>query len=148
MKAQFLLVVVLVLWSFTALAQKDQVYSTSQGAIKGYDPVAYFEASKPVKGQKDITYQWHGATWHFANAANREAFQANPEAYAPQFGGYCAYAVSEGYTAKIEPEAWKIVDGKLYLNYNLSIQQKWEATQAERIKNAEANWPAVLEDGK
>jgi len=144
MKIKCLLIVLLALWSFSAIAQKDQVYSNSQGAIKGYDPVAYFKASKPVKGKEGISYQWKGANWHFASEENRDAFKANPEAYAPQFGGYCAYAVSEGYTAKIEPEAWKVVNGKLYLNYNLNIKKKWEANQAERIKKAEANWPAAL----
>jgi YHS domain-containing protein len=140
-----LITVMMVTWSFTASAQKDYVYSNSKGAIKGYDPVAYFEESKPVKGAEDITYEWKGATWHFASESNRDMFKADPEAYAPQFGGYCAYAVSQGATAKIEPEAWKIVDGKLYLNYDLDIKKKWEANQASYIEKAEANWPSVLE---
>jgi len=128
----------------TSLAQKPPVYSTSAGAIKGYDPVAYFEEGKPVKGSDEITYEWNGATWHFSTSEHKNAFEENPEKYAPQFGGYCAYAVSKGSTAKIEPDAWKIVDGKLYLNYDQGIKKRWEADQANYIEKANANWPEVL----
>jgi len=124
----------------------DPVYSDWRGrAIKGYDPVAYFTQGAPVEGRKEFSAEWQGATWQFASAANREAFLSEPERYAPQYGGYCAYAVSQGYTAKIEPEAWKIVDGKLYLNYSLGVQRQWEARQAEYIVAADRNWPGVLE---
>ncbi|MGD1893307.1 MAG: YHS domain-containing (seleno)protein, partial [Cyclobacteriaceae bacterium] len=115
-----------------------------KGAIQGYDPVAYFTDQKPVKGSDEHTYEWKGATWYFASAENVQAFEANPEQYAPQYGGYCAYAVANGYTAKIDPEAWKIVDGKLYLNYNKKVQADWEANQANFIQQANQNWPKVL----
>lgn len=112
-------------------------------AIKGYDPVAYFEQSQPVPGNPQFTHQWSNATWRFSSAANRDKFAANPEQYAPQFGGYCAWAVSKGYTADTDPAAWKIIGGKLYLNYNKSIQKKWEDGVTQRIADAEKNWPAL-----
>lgn len=122
----------------------DPVNKAGRGvALKGYDPVAYFTAGKPVKGAADFSHEWMGATWRFSSAANRAQFQANPEKYAPQFGGYCAWAVSHGYTADIDPEAWKVVDGKLYLNYNKSVQRKWEQDQRNRIEEANRNWPRL-----
>ena len=112
-------------------------------AIKGYDPVAYFKQGAPVKGTPQFAQQWMGATFLFANAENRDLFAASPEKYAPSYGGYCAYAVSEGHTANIDPEAWKIVDGKLYLNYSKGVQKKWEKDQESRIMRADKNWPAL-----
>ena len=101
----------------------DPVYSDWLGkAIKGYDPVAYFTEGKPVEGSSDFTAEFDGATWYFASAQNRDAFVADPDKYAPQYGGYCAYAVANGSTAKIDPEAWSVVDGKLYLNYSNPVQ--------------------------
>jgi YHS domain-containing protein len=113
-------------------------------AVQGYDPVAYFKDGKPVKGAKEFSMTWMGAEFRFASAANRDAFKKNPEAYAPQYGGYCAWAVSQGYTAKGDARNWKIVDGKLYLNYNTSVQKKWEGDIPGFIASADANWPEVL----
>ena len=113
-------------------------------AVQGYDPVAYFNEGKPVKGDKDFSTEYQGATFRFASAANRDKFVKSPQAYAPQYGGYCAWAVSQGYTAKGDARNWKIVDGKLYLNYNTSIQKKWEADVPGFIKAANTNWPGVL----
>ena len=120
----------------------DAVYSTASGALDGHDPVAYFTEAKPVKGQADLNADWNGATWHFASAANREAFQQAPEKYAPQFGGYCAYGWSdgEGHPVPTEPDAWSIVDDKLYLNYNLEVQKMWKEKQAELIVQAGQNY--------
>ena len=121
------------------------VYSTFLGgAIRGYDPVAYFTESKPVQGKRAFSHKWKGATWYFASEKNRDMFRATPEKYAPRYGGYCAYAVSQGYTASIVPEAWKIVDGKLYLNYSLGVQQTWEQDIPGHIKSADKNWPRLL----
>nr|WP_275668603.1 YHS domain-containing (seleno)protein [Hwanghaeella grinnelliae] len=132
--------------SAPAQAAEDPVFQSFLGtAINGYDPVAYFTEDKPVEGSSDHAYHWNGAEWHFASAENLETFKADPEKYAPQYGGYCAYAVSEGYTAKTEPDAWKIVDGKLYLNYNKDVQEKWAQDISGRIANADKNWPKVLE---
>ncbi len=129
----------------SSYAQKSPVFSTKAGAIKGYDPVAYFKSGDPTQGSEEFSYDWMDATWHFSSEENLELFKENPEAFAPQFGGYCSYAVSQGYTYRVSPEAWKIVDGKLYLNYSQGIKKKWEANQSEFIKLANANWPKVLE---
>ncbi len=112
-------------------------------AIKGYDAVAYFTEGRPVKGLSSFVHVWNGATWQFSSEANRELFKADPAKYAPQFGGYCAWAVSKNYTADTEPEAWKIVDGKLYLNYNKDIQKKWEVDTLQRIEAGVKNWPGL-----
>ena len=113
-------------------------------AIKGTDPVAYFTQGRPVKGSKAHEYQWNGARWWFASAENREKFAKAPEDYAPRYGGYCAWAVSQGYTADIDPAAWKIVNGKLYLNYSKSVQKQWMADMEALIVTADGNWPRLL----
>lgn len=115
-------------------------------AVKGYDVVAYFEDGKAMPGAKDFTHTWQKIEWRFASAAHRDLFAAAPEKYAPQFGGYCAWAVSQGYTAAIDPEAWKVVGGKLYLNYDKKVQAKWEQDQAALIAKADQNWPKLLAD--
>ena len=114
-------------------------------AVKGYDTVAYFTDGKPVKGSKKFTHAWKGAEWRFASAEHRDLFAADPEKYAPQYGGYCAWAVSQGSTAGIDPKAWKIVDGKLYLNYSSKIQKKWEADIPGHIDAADGHWPKLLQ---
>ncbi|MEE8310160.1 MAG: YHS domain-containing (seleno)protein [Hyphomicrobium sp.] len=114
-------------------------------AVGGYDPVAFFTDGKPAKGNKDLTTNYDGATWRFASAANRDAFQADPVKYAPQYGGYCAYAVSKGSTAKGDPQAWTVHDGKLYLNYNKNVRAMWAKDIPGNVKKGDANWPAVLE---
>ncbi len=127
-------------------AATEPVYQTFFGtAIDGTDPVAYFTEGRPVEGSSDFTYEWKGATWRFASAANRDKFIAEPERYAPQYGGYCAWAVAQGSTASTDPEAWKIVDGKLYLNYDQDVQAKWEGDIPGNISAADGNWPKVLE---
>jgi YHS domain-containing protein len=129
----------------TALAAEAPVYSSFLGgAIRGYDPVAYFTQSKPVEGSSRYQLEYMGAVWKFASAENKVAFEAMPERYAPQYGGYCAYAVSRGYTASIDPEAWTIVDGKLYLNYSKSVRATWSQDIPGNIAKADSNWPAVL----
>ena len=127
-----------------AEAQEPAVFSGGGAAINGYDPVAYFTDGAPVKGDAAFTTMWNGADWRFASAANQAAFEANPDAYAPQYGGYCAYAVANGYTAKTDPDAWSIVDGKLYLNYSRRVRGLWERDVPGHVASADANWPAVL----
>lgn len=117
------------------------IYKSSDGlAVSGYDTVAYFKENKPVEGKAEFSTEWNGAKWQFSSAENRDAFQKNPEKYAPQYGGYCAYAVSQGYTASADPQAWKIVDGKLYVNYNKSVKEKWEQDIPNYIASANKNW--------
>lgn len=127
-----------------ATALQPRVYSYEGLAIRGADPVAYFTEGAAVKGSADFEYTWNGATWHFSSAANLDTFKANPEAYAPQYGGYCAKAVSEGNLASIDPEAWRIVDGKLYLQYSPAVQDQWSADVAGSIANGDRNWDGVL----
>src|SRR5581483_7837969 len=127
-----------------AESKADPIDKDARGvAIKGYDPVAYFTQSKPVKGTPAFTYQWMNATWWFVTAENRDEFARNPEKFAPQYGGYCAYGVSQGHTVTIDPEAWKIVDGKLYLNYSQGVKKTWSVAIPKHIDEANRNWPGL-----
>ena len=118
-----------------------RIFIDDQGlAIRGTDPVAYFTESRPVAGSPEFSYTWNEATWQFSSAENRDKFAENPEQYAPQYGGFCAWAVSQGKTATTDPEAWKIVDGKLYLNYSRERQEAWEEDIPGNIEKADANW--------
>jgi len=125
--------------------KSNQVFYQQRGvAIKGTDTVAYFTEGKAVKGDKKYSYQWGNTTWWFQNEENRDLFAQNPEKYAPQFGGFCAWAVSQNYTASIDPQAWKIVGGKLYLNYNKSVQRTWSQDIQGNITKGDRNWPSIL----
>ncbi len=132
--------------SADGFAAQSKIYSNSSTgiAINGYDPVAYFTENKPVEGSADISALWKGAKWHFASDKNRQTFLAMPDKYAPQYGGYCAFAVSYGSTATTVPEAWSIVDGKLYLNNSLGVRSRWNTDIPGYIKQANKNWPNVL----
>jgi hypothetical protein len=132
--------------SATTVAADTPAVNTSRGnlALHGYDAVAYWSEGKPVQGLPSFEYRWMNAVWRFANAQHRDQFVKEPERYAPQFGGYCAYAVSLGKTADIDPQAWRIVDGRLYLNYSLSIKRLWEQDVPGNIVKARQHWPAVL----
>jgi len=114
-------------------------------AAEGYDVVAYFTVGQAVEGSKDFVHEWNGSKWRFASDENRQMFAANPEKYAPQYGGYCAYAVSKGYTASVDPEAFSVVDGKLYLNYSQDVKSTWEQDVPGYISKAEKFWPTVRE---
>jgi YHS domain-containing protein len=123
----------------------DPVNKAGDGlALGGYDCVAYHTNGQAVEGSADFTHQWRGATWRFVSAENRDRFIAAPERYAPQYGGYCAWAVSHGYTANGDPKAWKIVGGKLYLNYNDAVKKKWEEGEREYIEQGDHNWTEFL----
>jgi len=115
-------------------------------AVGGYDTVAYFTDGQPQPGNAAFSHDWQGAVWLFASAAHRDTFKADPERYAPQFGGYCAFAISKGHAAEARPEVWSIVDGKLYLNLGPGAQKKWEAELQTNIVRAQGNWPAALVD--
>ncbi len=130
----------------TAFA-KDPVYTGrfSNNALDGYDAVAYFTEAKPVKGDKSFSTEYNGAQWRFASADNLAAFKTEPEKYAPQYGGYCAWAVSQDYTARGNPENWTIFEGKLYLNYNDEIQARWETDIPGFVAAGDENWPGVLD---
>ncbi|MEL6663026.1 MAG: YHS domain-containing (seleno)protein [Pseudomonadota bacterium] len=130
-----------------AHAEKAPVYTGlfNNLAVEGHDPVAYFTEGRPVKGERAFSTEYNGATFRFASQANLDTFLADPVQYAPQYGGYCAWAVSQGYTAKGDADHWKIVDGKLYLNYNKSVQETWEEDIPGFITLADGNWPTVLD---
>ncbi len=124
----------------------EEIYTGrfSSVAIGGHDAVAYVTESRPTEGSSDFEYRWKGAAWRFASQKNLAAFQADPEAYAPQYGGYCAYAVSQGATAPGDPNVWRIVDGKLYLNLNEAVGKIWAVDISGYIAKADANWPKLL----
>lgn len=125
-----------------ALSSEEPVYTArfSNLAAKGYDVVAYFEAGAPVEGSKAHEVRYRGVTWRFSSAANRTKFEENPERYAPRYGGYCAWAMAQGKKAPGDPEFWKIVDGKLYLNYDANVQQDWEVDIPGFIESADREW--------
>ena len=127
-----------------ALATTPRIFADKGIAIHGYDTVAYFTEGKPVKGSSEFSTQWQGATWLFSSAANRDLFKANPEKYAPQFGGYCAYALAKGSIASTVPEAWTIYQGKLYLNYSLRVRELWKKDIPGNIAKAESYWLDIL----
>jgi len=119
-------------------------YESSGVAIRGYDTVAYFTESKAVKGSPKFSTEWNGATWHFSKQEHLDLFVANPEDYAPQYGGYCAYGVAAGSLVKIEGDLWDIIDNKLYLNYNKSLQDKWRVDKDGYIATADDKFEGLL----
>ena len=132
----------------TSVEAGKPVYSggRDRAAIRGYDPVAYFTQNEAVKGSKEFTVSYNGATWMFSSAEHKALFEADPEKYAPQFGGYCAYAVSQNTTASIKPKYFTIHEGKLYLNYSKPVHKRWSSNKADLIKQAETHWPNILKD--
>ena len=142
---RFCLGVVLLLGAGNAVAI-DAIYTSwyDDIAVKGFDTVAYFTENAAVEGKKAHSLEWNGATWRFSSAANKTLFEADPEKYAPQYGGYCAWAVSQNQTASIEPEQFTIVDGKLYLNYNQEVKEKWLVDTSANINVGDKNWPGLL----
>ena len=127
-----------------ALAASPEVFSTNGKAIHGYDPVAYFTQGKPVDGKDTFALKWMGVTWRFSSSRNMESFESNPHAFAPQYGGYCAYAMSQGEVATSVPEAWTIYEGKLYLNYSTGVRGIWRSDIPGHIAAANDFWPAAL----
>ena len=125
----------------------DKINKSNNGiAIKGYDPVAYHTEDRAVKGNKNFSYKWNDAEWYFASAENLDLFAANPERYAPQYGGYWAASLSAaGRVAGVDPEAFKIIDGKLYLNWSKKLADNFEKNAAEDVRKASENWAKINE---
>ena len=115
-------------------------FSDTAGAIRGYDPVAYHTEMKPVKGNSLYTFEYNDATWHFASSRNLELFREDPGRYAPQYGGYCAYAMSRGFVVSTDPLAWTIDDEKLYLNYSLNVRRTWLKDVPGYVAKADVHW--------
>jgi hypothetical protein len=125
--------------------QKDARNVDRNGlAVQGYDVVAYITDGAAVRGSANFEHRWENAIWRFASAQHRDEFARSPERFAPQFGGYCAWAVSRGYTADVDPGAWRVIEGKLYLNYSRRVQRMWEQDIAGNIAKGRTNWPGVL----
>jgi YHS domain-containing protein len=143
--AFFAVLIILTALSCAKTSSITPINSNAEGvAIKGYDPVAYFTEKRPVKGKAEFEYSFSGAKWRFVSSKDRDMFKAEPEKYAPKYGGYCAYAVSQGKTADIDPEAWTIFQERLYLNLNKDVQRLWEKDMKEYIRKADENWPRML----
>jgi YHS domain-containing protein len=124
-----------------AAAADLPIEKDAQGvALHGYDPVAYFTAGKPVPGKAEFATKWQGAEWRFASAEDRDRFVKEPEKYAPQYGGHCAYGMALGHLAPSDPQAWKVVDGKLYLNYSKDVQAQWLKDTPRYISKADKSW--------
>jgi YHS domain-containing protein len=143
---RFLVAVVL----FTALsgiaAAKELHNLTRDGvAIQGYDPVAFFTDNRPVKGSAQFQSQYDGAKYYFASAEHKAAFDKEPGKYEPQFGGYCAYGASQGHPAPVKIEAWQIVNGRLLMQYDLDIKDKFNKDQQGNLRKADQNWPGIVE---
>lgn len=134
-------------FSSSVYAGEDPVYTSlfSNKAAGGYDVTAYFSQHKPVEGNSKFKTTYKGATWQFASQENLDKFNADPEKYAPQYGGYCAWAAANGDTAKGDPAYWTIVNDKLYLNYDDEVQNTWIADRDNYISRADAQWPALLD---
>lgn len=129
--------------AFNAHAVAGEFFEQGGIAIRGTDPVAYFKENRPVKGSEAFTATYKGSLFRFASVANRDAFTSAPNRYAPQYGGFCAYAVAMGYKASIDPDAFTIVDGRLYLNFNKPTEALWRKDIPGYIRKGDANWPAV-----
>lgn len=147
-----LILFILLLFSFTLISSstiwaKDLIYTSffSSSALSGFDPVAYFTQNKPVKGNKKFVFKYKGAKWYFSTAENLEKFKSNSDKFAPQYGGYCAWAVAQGNTAEGNPNHWTVYNDKLYLNYDETIQNKWLNKIEHFVSDADKNWPHVLD---
>lgn len=131
----------------TTTPQKINKTTFGNLALKGYDPVAYFAEKRAAKGSKQLLHNYAGATWQFVNAANRDLFAQDPERYMPQYGGYCAWGISQAKFFDGDPEVWKVVNGKLYVNYNKEIEKAWEQNILDFIEKADTNWLTVEQAG-
>lgn len=130
--------------AWPAHAAEPAVYVASGYAIGGTDPVAYHRQGAAIAGESRIAHDWQGATWLFATAQSRDLFAADPERYAPAFGGYCAWAVSRGYLASTVPEAWTLFENRLFLNFSLRVQRRWAQDIPGNVARGDAQWPQVL----
>jgi len=144
---KFLVAIMVLVASMASASAFAEDYSYSTPGISGYDPVAYFTDGKPVRGSGYHTTVVDGVTYAFATAEHQKMFEANPQKYLPAYGGYCAYGVAVGKKFVADPEVWKIVEGKLYLNLDKGIQQKWQKDIPGFIKKGDSNW-VTMKDKK
>lgn len=146
MKKQFLMLFVAFLSATTFAQTEKHLNIKDKIAIQGFDPVAYFESNIAIEGNKEIKSEYNGAIYYFSSESNKSLFLKNPSYYEPQFGGFCAYGMSEGYEAPVKPEVFTIVDSKLYLNYNLKVKEMWSKEQTARIEKAAVNWAKIQKE--
>lgn len=139
----FLLISILLITTAAGAASKVNT-NTNGFAIHGYDTVAYFTIGKYIEGKKNLAYEWMGAKWLFTNKEHKELFIENPDKYAPRYGGYCAYGVAVDALFDVDPKAWTIVDGELYLNKNLDVRKTWKQDISGNISKTDRNWPDLL----
>ena len=134
----------LIVATLSACSESAEIYTTDDGiAINGYDAVAYFTDKTHTVGKPEFEYSWKGAMWRFSNRKHLDDFRSNPDMYAPQYGGYCAFGMSNGYKATTSPDAWSVVDGKLYLNYNQDVRSEWLPKNEQLIVKADSNWSTI-----
>lgn len=149
-KGHFLVLALLGLWMLAVPASAEQPKVNlgyfNKLAVNGYDVMTYWRGGEPLEGDPNISYDYNGATWVFVSPENRDAFAADPQAYAPQYGGYCAYAAAHGEVSDIDVFAWQIYQDKLYLNYSPRVQREWGSKIDSHIEKADAIWPAPLQD--
>jgi YHS domain-containing protein len=143
MKKFRLTVTLMVVFAIGAKAQKSEIYAPGGKALGGYDAVTFFTVARPVKGVDSLAYNWKGSVWLFASRQDLRSFSANPEKYAPQYGGYCAYGAAQGHKASSEIDTWTVVNGKLYFNYSSKIKALWVKDQQSMIQTADKNWPGI-----
>lgn len=149
MKKLFLFLTLAGLGVLPALAdpEKNLVNMDDHGiALQGYDPVSFFTQDKPMKGKTELHSLYQGATYLFASQEDKTAFEANPAQYAPQFGGFCAYGVSQGHTAQVKIDAYQIVDGKLLMQYDQGVRDLFNQDKIGNLAKAQANWPKIVAD--
>ncbi|HQS56469.1 MAG TPA: YHS domain-containing (seleno)protein [Sediminibacterium sp.] len=142
---QVLVILLFLTTSLIANSQKSEIYIKDGKAIQGYDVVAFHLEQKPILGNSSFIFNWKGADWYFLTESNLKLFKLNPEKYAPQFGGYCAYGASDGdgHKAPTKIETWTLLNEKLYFNYNLKVKELWNKNQTIFIEKAEINWPKI-----
>ncbi len=143
-----LVIVVILVFCWVSPLSAGEFYEKNGVALKGYDPVAYFQVHRPVAGSAQYTATYQGSRFKFASAANRDRFVAEPQRYAPQYAGFCAFGMAKGYKASIDPEAFTIVEGKLYLNYSPAVRVLWQQDIPGNIAKADQNWPQVRHSTK
>lgn len=142
---QVILIFTMLVFAHSVVAVSPVYVEGKSGyAIRGYDTVAYFTENKPVKGLEQFQVDYKEATWLFSSKKNLDLFKQSPERYAPQYGGYCSYAVANNTTASIKPEFFTILNGKLYLNYNKAVNNRWSKDREQYIDEANENWPNLL----
>lgn len=147
MRTLFLTFVLLFFSITQAFADSPAIYTSWKNnlAVSGYDPISFF-SGKPNEGKPEYSYEFQGAEWRFSTRGNLELFKTNPEAFLPQYGGYCAWAIAKGKLAKGSPKHWTVEDGKLYINFNARIKRRWEKNIAGFIEQADLEWPKILND--